>query len=168
MQKVLPQGRWMQRSQPRTGGLESTVPILLARRIHRARGQLIASAKEIAEDLELEPVELSMINTLGRLGPMRMGDLAGEMVIHAASLTRRAKGLEARGLVDRKRSEQSNREVVISLTRKGRSLFSRGFRRLHDAHRAYFSVLSPAEQKTLKKLLDALSGPERPPLAEAR
>jgi len=127
----------MPRSPRKSADLEHTVPIQLARRIHRVRGQLIANAREIAEDLELEPVELSMLNTLGRRGAMRMGDLAGEMVIHAASLTRRAKGLEERGLVDRKRSEHSNREVLISLTRKGRVLFDRGFRRLHDDHHTY-------------------------------
>ena len=129
----------------------------IARGLHRARKHLVAHARALAREAGLEDVHISMIDVLGLRGPLKMGDLAARMVIGGANNTRRAKELEHKGLVVRQRSEVSNREVIIRLTKEGEAFFQRSFRRLHDAHRDYLaSGLTVAEQKQLLALLDKL------------
>jgi DNA-binding MarR family transcriptional regulator len=129
--------------------------IVLARAIHRAHDALVAHAEAFARLNRLEAAHLSMLHALGLRGEMRMGDLAASVVVGAATVTRRAKQLEERGLVRRKRSEKSQREVLISLTRKGEALFERSFTHLHAEHRRYFDErFTNQEQRDLGRLLD--------------
>ena len=105
----------------------------------------------------LEVAHLSMLHALGLGGEMRMSDLASRVVVGAATVTRRAKQLEQRGLVRRKRSDESQREVLIRLTTKGGALFERSFAHLHAEHRSYFDDrFTKEEQKELQRLLERL------------
>jgi DNA-binding MarR family transcriptional regulator len=53
---------------------------------------------------------------------MNVGNLADALAVHQSTATRLCDRLVARGLVDRKPSAQSRREVVLSLTRSGQAL----------------------------------------------
>ena len=88
---------------------------------------------------------------------MIQGELAQRVVVDAAGMTRRAKQLEDRGLIARERSEQSQREVFVRLTKAGEELFGRSFGHLHATHGAYFNDrLSTKEQRQLAALLAKL------------
>lgn len=129
--------------------------IVLARAIHRAHDTLVAHAESFARSNGLEVGHLSMLHALGLRGEMRMGDLAESVVVGAATVTRRAKQLEERELVRRRRSEESQREVLISLTKEGEALFERSFAHLHAAHRQYFDErFTHQEQRALERLLE--------------
>ena len=131
--------------------------IALAYGIHRSHDALASNVEAFARHHRLEAAHLSMLHTLGLGGEMRMKDLASRVILGAATTTRRAKQLEERGLIQRKRSDESQREVLIRLTKKGNAMFEKSFANLHQAHRTYFDGrLSKAEQQMLERLLDKL------------
>jgi DNA-binding MarR family transcriptional regulator len=132
--------------------------IQLAMGIHRAHRDLLVHAAEFGAQHRLEVIHLSILHALGLRGPQKMGDLARTVVIGAPDMTRRGRQLEARGLVSRQRSPESQREVLMALTAAGQALFDRSFRHLHAAHKKYFDArLTVAEQRALDKLLAKLS-----------
>ena len=131
--------------------------IALAYGIHRARSQLESHVESFARGHDLEVAHLSMLHALGLGGEMRMSDVAARVVVGAATVTRRAKQLEQRGLVRRRRSTTSDREVLISLTKKGATLFEASFTHLHAEHQRYFDDrLTAEQQQQLQRLLDQL------------
>jgi DNA-binding MarR family transcriptional regulator len=132
--------------------------IRVAMDVHRCHRDLIAHADAFGAREGLEVIHLSIVHSLGLRGPAKMGDLARATIIGAPDMTRRAKQLEERGLVARERSASSQREVLISLTPAGQSLFARSFTHLHAAHAAYFDArLTAAEQRDLGRLLAKLT-----------
>jgi len=62
---------------------------------------------------------------LSNRGTQRQVDLVGMTSIDASTMSRLVTRLVRMGLVTRRRSESSNREVVIELTTKGRALVAR-------------------------------------------
>jgi len=131
--------------------------IALAYGIHRARNALESHLEAFARGHGLEVAHLSILHVLGLGGETRMKDLASRVVVGAATITRRAKQLEERGLVCRKRSSESQREVLIRLTASGEAMFEMSFSHLHDEHRKYFDDrFTPDEQRQLLRLLEML------------
>jgi DNA-binding MarR family transcriptional regulator len=132
--------------------------IRIAVDIHRVHRALLAHAAAFAETVELEVALLSAVHSLGLWGPVTMGRLAQLIVVDAPDMTRRAKQLEAKGLVTRRRSPTSQREVPIELTPQGKALFARSFTQLHAEHAASFDAhLSRKEQQQqLSRLLARL------------
>jgi DNA-binding MarR family transcriptional regulator len=129
----------------------------LARGIHRARAALVSHAEAFAQRNDLEGAHMSILHALGLGGEMRMSDLASGVVVGAATATRRAKQLEERGLVSRRRSDESQREVLISLTEKGEAMFEESFAHLHAEHRKYFDDrFTEEEQGQLQALFQLL------------
>lgn len=138
-------------------GLSNDRCIELARGIHRARAALVSHAEAFGRRNDLEGAHMSILHALGLGGEMRMSDLASGVVVGAATATRRAKQLEERGLVRRRRSEESQREVLISLTGPGEVMFEKSFAHLHSEHRAYFDErFTEAEQTILAELFERL------------
>ena len=125
----------------------------LARGIHRARAALVSHAEAFGRRNDLEGAHMSILHALGLGGEMRMSDLASGVVVGAATATRRAKQLEERGLVIRRRSDESQREVLISLTEKGRALFEESFAHLHAEHQKYFDDRFTEEEQGQLQLL---------------
>jgi DNA-binding MarR family transcriptional regulator len=99
-----------------------------------------------------------MVATLGNTQGLRMHDLAQRMVTSPQNVTRVARALEARGLVERARSERSGREVICRLTAAGHRLFADLYPRA-----ARFTIevvdrsLSRREQTKLVELLERLA-----------
>jgi DNA-binding MarR family transcriptional regulator len=138
--------------------LGKELAIRVAMELHRCHRDLVAHAEAFGAKEGLEVVHLSIVHSLGLRGPVKMGELARASVIGAPDMTRRAKQLEARGLVVRERSTSSQREVLIALTPAGQALFARSFTQLHASHQAYFDAgLSAAEQRELGRLLAKLT-----------
>lgn len=154
--------------------LAETVAIVIARHTHRTARAFISQANAVALTLDLETAELSMLNALGFRGPMKMGELGERIIVRPSGLSVRAKAMEDRGLVERRRSEHSSREVVIGLTKKGEALFQRCFGALQAEHQGFLDgKLSASEQKQLASLLaklDRATGhdTDRPSVGESR
>lgn len=141
----------------KTQDLARTRAIELALGIHRAHDRLVEHVETFAKARGLEGVHLSILHVLGLRGTVRMGELAQRVVIGAAGMTRRASQLEELGLVQRQRSPESQRVVLIRLTKKGKALFERSFTHLQAAHAGYFDErLTKTEQAQLARLLAKL------------
>jgi DNA-binding MarR family transcriptional regulator len=67
--------------------------------------------------------EFDMIAALGNTKGLRMGELADAMITSPGNITRVAQALEKRGVVERKRSPRSDRDVLARLTRAGGGIF---------------------------------------------
>ncbi len=130
--------------------------IRVLRALLRAERALLGCHAWIEEQLPLP--EFDMIATLGNTQGLRMHELAQRMITSPANVTRVARALEARGLVERARSADSGREVICRLTAKGERLFAE----LYPKAARYTidvldGILSRDEQATLEKLLERLA-----------
>ena len=90
---------------------------------------LYAASKELTRRYKpfLDPLGLTytqyvtMMALWGHDG-VTVGELGSRLYLDSATLTPLLKRLEAHGYVDRRRSEEDEREVIVSLTDKGREL----------------------------------------------
>jgi DNA-binding MarR family transcriptional regulator len=94
--------------------------------VNRLGGALVANFTATS----LAPYDLTIdmwrvLAVLSYRGAQRQVDLVGMTSIEASTVSRLVTKLAQMGVVSRKRSETSNREVVIELTTKGRALVDR-------------------------------------------
>lgn len=87
--------------------------------------------------------------------------IAERMVEETPGITRLLDRLEAKGLVWRKRCPEDRRQVLCYLTPAGLDLINRLDDPVHAADDAVVGMLSPEEQETLIRLLDAIRAGQR-------
>jgi DNA-binding MarR family transcriptional regulator len=88
-----------------------------------SRALVAVAARSIAvfaDDVTLPQYRALVV--LASRGPRNMGTLAGELAVHPSTATRLCDRLVARGLVERRPAPDSRREVLLSLTTRGRRL----------------------------------------------
>ena len=110
--------------------------------------------------------EFDLVAALGNTNGLRMTDIAAHMISSASNVTRLCAVLENRGLVVRKRSRESDREVLARLTPAGQKLFARTFPKISNVTRQIMDsglTVSEQEQLTglLTKLMDNVTAPKR-------
>ena len=82
------------------------------------------------------------------------GSISDGLVTQASDVSRLVSRLEAAGLVERRRSPDDARVVLVRSTRRGRSVFERATSRVKQMHRTQFGALSDAELDSLRDLLN--------------
>jgi DNA-binding MarR family transcriptional regulator len=122
--------------------------------VNRLGGALVANFTETS----LTPVDLTidmwrMLAVLSRGEARRQVDLVGMTSIEASTVSRLVTKLARMGLVTRKRSETSNREVVIELTAKGRTLVDRIIPYAHELEQAAASGIPAKDLAVVKRAL---------------
>lgn len=101
--------------------------------------------------------DMHVMEAIGIGFPQTMSTVAKSLMVTTGTLTIAVNGLVKKGYVDRVRSEEDRRVVLVSLTDKGRKAF-RDHQRFHEEMvTAIISGLSPDEQKILEKSLGNLS-----------
>jgi DNA-binding MarR family transcriptional regulator len=80
-------------------------------------------------------------------------DIAGQMITRMPDITRLVDRLEAAGLVERRRTEEDRRVVLVRITPAGLDVLSRLDRPVLDLHRRQLGHLSRAELAELNRLL---------------
>jgi DNA-binding MarR family transcriptional regulator len=109
------------------------------------------------QKLDMQMAEFDLIAALGNTDGMRMKDLAQAMITTPPNVTRICAVLEERGLVKRRRSPHSDREVVASLTAEGQRLFEATFPPTVNYGAAILdTALSRSELTALAELLEKL------------
>ncbi len=127
------------------------------RNLMRARHLLRSKASKVAESNGLHAAEMNVIDILGKFGPISMGRLAAETFISPSNTTNTVKKLERSGLVERQRSATSDREVNVTLTSSGRTVFRKCYPRiLGEAHAHMVKRLTPDEMKLLAGVMRKL------------
>jgi DNA-binding MarR family transcriptional regulator len=114
-------------------------------------------SRYLSARLGLLMTEFDMIAALGNTQGLRMGELAVAMITSPGNVTRVAQSLQKRGLVERHRSEVSDREVIARLTPAGEAFFKEHFLEAVEFNCSLFdSALATAEQEQLATLLGKL------------
>lgn len=130
----------------------------LVRQIFRAHHGVYQLAKDVARDHGLEAAELHVMNILGNTDKLTMGELSKQTLISPSNTTRTIQIMEDKGLVKRKTSKSSQREVDVALTAKGQKLFKVYFPDVDVSADEYFKErLNAQERKQLLRLLEKLN-----------
>jgi DNA-binding MarR family transcriptional regulator len=104
----------------------------------------------------LTPTRISLLNTIDRLGPLRLSELAGEEAINPTMLSRIVADLAEDGLIDRIQDPQDKRAALVATTKQGRKLIERMRRERTDVVSVALAALSARDQAQLVKALPAL------------
>jgi DNA-binding MarR family transcriptional regulator len=137
---------------------DESVCVDVFRNIMRTRHQMHRKANTVAETSGLHAAELNVVDILGKHGPISMGRLSQETFISPSNTTSTVKKLELAGLVERTRSKNSDREVTVSLTAKGRALFRKCYPRiLKEVYGHLSERLTRSEIASLARMLGKLS-----------
>ena len=94
---------------------------------------------------------------------LSMTELAGRVMVPPSTLTRKIDRLEADGFVERSRSVEDSRVVLVRLTDRGRRLVRRAARtHLRGIREHFTSRMSPGQLDQVAEALETISGPHRP------
>ncbi|TDE56333.1 MarR family transcriptional regulator [Nonomuraea mesophila] len=96
--------------------------------------------------------EYSVLALLGEAGQngMRMSELAQLRLMSSGGFTRLADRLERRGLIERRRSADDGRGFTAVLTKEGRALMRKAWRRQYgDLRRLFFDRLDDEQLRNL-------------------
>jgi DNA-binding MarR family transcriptional regulator len=136
---------------------EEDICVDIFRNTMRARHLLHEMASRVAASSDLHAAEMNVVDMLGKFGSISMGDLSRKTFISPSNTTSTVKKLEAAGLVKRKRSNESGREVAVALTPKGRTLFRKCYPQiLGEAHAHMAARLTQEERNKLSAILKKL------------
>lgn len=114
--------------------------------------------------------DFDVIATLGNTEGLRMKDIARHMMTSssASNVTRVCSSLEKRGLVERHRAPDNDREVIARLTDEGNQLFDKAFGRIAQFSTAFVdSALDESEQVVVANLLNRFIDNARVPESDA-
>jgi MarR family transcriptional regulator, 2-MHQ and catechol-resistance regulon repressor len=111
---------------------------------------------EHLKNFNITPAQYAVIECLGHLGPMIMGELCKKMLVSGGNMTVVVDNLAKDGLVERVPSEDDRRAIMVRFTPKGKKVFDESFSK-HAGHLTNLaSVLNEKEQEDLGRLLKKL------------
>lgn len=122
--------------------------------LHKLSDQ--ASQSRYLSDAGLSLSDGRCLATVGAFEPLSVRDLAEHANLNKSQASRAAQALVDQGLVDKRDSAEDGRGVVLTLTAKGRQLWTRTMALIERRNVEIFGCLSDAEQATLGAYLDRL------------
>ncbi|MFE0462054.1 MarR family winged helix-turn-helix transcriptional regulator [Kitasatospora sp. NPDC058965] len=135
--------------------------------LKHAQLQLAAATAEALRPVGLDGRELAVLAVLAAEYPLSQLEVAGRLGLDRTTMVAMLDTLEARGLVERRRSAQDRRKNVVELTEHGRHALDRGEDLRAEVERAYLAPLSPARAgaltDSLRAVVAAWKAPERTP-----
>lgn len=100
--------------------------------------------------------QFAVIELLGHLGPLKVGEICNKMLVTGGNMTLVLDNIEKLGLLERIHSKDDRRTINVQLTDKGRDLFNNIFIEHAEHITKILSVLSSEEQRNLGDLLKKL------------
>jgi MarR family 2-MHQ and catechol resistance regulon transcriptional repressor len=113
------------------------------------------TGKDIEQHGLTQP-QFGVLEMLGHLGPMTIGDIGKRMLVTGGCITVILDNLEKEGLAERIRSVEDRRVIKVQLTDKGQILFKEVFHKHANRVAELASVLTEEEQLQLSTLLRKL------------
>jgi Transcriptional regulators len=104
----------------------------------------------------LTSAQFGVVECLGHLGPMLIGDLTKKHLVSGGNMTVVVDNLEKEGIVKRSVSKEDRRAFYVRLTPKGKRLFNHIFIQHAEYVAKLASVLTETEQTELGFLLKKL------------
>ena len=117
-------------------------------------------ARLTAKDIDhygLTIPQFGVIESLGHLGPMKIGEMCSKKMMSGGNITVVIDNLEKQGLVERVKTEDDRRAYLLQLTDKGQEKFKEMFpRHAIFVENIVCSALTETEQTQLSVLLKKL------------
>jgi MarR family 2-MHQ and catechol resistance regulon transcriptional repressor len=101
----------------------------------------------------LTQAQFSVIEVLGHLGPLKIGEICSKMLVSGGNMTVVLDNIEKLGYIERIHSREDRRAIVVQLTPAGRELFEKIFKVHAEYITKLMSVLTNEEQVELGNLL---------------
>jgi MarR family transcriptional regulator, 2-MHQ and catechol-resistance regulon repressor len=125
-------------------------------KLTRAMETLGSELQRHLASYEITLPQLAVLEALLHLGPMSQGELGRKLLRSNPNMTALLENLERNGWIERARSPEDRRVVVVSLSREGQRIIEKVFP-AHAAHiAALLGALSAEEQEQLGALCKKL------------
>lgn len=131
---------------------ERSLPMLL----YRALDDVLPRFRSLFATFDLTETQWRVLRILWQNEHIGLGELSGMARISASSLVGVIDRLEAKGWVERRRSQGDRRAIELALTSAGRRLERRVRPQVAAIYAEIDEVLSASQWKTLRSLLDEL------------
>lgn len=122
-------------------------------KLMRATNTATSKIHEHLKEDNLTVSQFGVIEALYHLGPLSQSELGKKILKSNANLTTVVDSLEKKTLVERKRSDQDRRTVMVYLTELGRELIAKVFPRHAKVVTRELGFLTDKEKDALEKLL---------------
>jgi MarR family 2-MHQ and catechol resistance regulon transcriptional repressor len=122
-------------------------------KLMRATNKATSKIHEHLKEDNLTVSQFGVIEALYHLGPLSQSELGEKILKSNANLTTVVDSLEKKTLVERKRSDQDRRTVMVYLTELGRELIAKVFPRHAKVVTRELGFLTDKEKDALEKLL---------------
>jgi MarR family transcriptional regulator, lower aerobic nicotinate degradation pathway regulator len=129
-------------------------PGFLLRRTHQISTAVFENA---CATLKLTPAQYGVLRVLEQEPDLDQTRLARALAFDKVTMMRICKGLEARGLIARRPSTVSRRQVAVALSAEGRQMLKRAQEPAEQAFRHLMSPLSAVQQRQLLSALAAIT-----------
>lgn len=100
--------------------------------------------------------QFSVIEALGHLGQLRIGELCNKMLVSPGNMTLVLDNIEKLGYLERVPNKEDRRAIDVRLTSEGKDLFDKIFKLHAEYITKLMSVLTAEEQKILGDILKKL------------
>lgn len=125
-------------------------------KLARAYSTIDKKSVENIRGFKLTQPQFSVIEALGHLGQMKVGELCNKMLVSGGNMTLVLDNLEKNKLIERIHSKEDRRAIIIKLTKNGKNLFDEIFSEHAKFITELICVLPAEEQKQLGNLLKKL------------
>src|SRR5512142_3074191 len=116
-------------------------------KLARAHATLAKMTDENIRSFGLTTPQFGVLECLGHLGPMLIGELCRKQLVSGGNMTVVVDNLAKDGLVERIPSNKDRRAILVRLTTKGKKLFETIFLRHAKFVAASTGVLTEKEQE---------------------
>ena len=106
---------------------------------------------------EIDLTTMPLLKALHHNGPMRVSSLAGALDLDASTVSRHAKALEDRGLIERAEDPDDGRASRVALSAQGAECLEKGEAGRRALIAAALDDWSPEDRETLRVLLHRLA-----------
>jgi DNA-binding MarR family transcriptional regulator len=130
----------------------------------RTYDRLNAVEEALLGGFELSPQQYNTLRLLRAAAPRRLPTLAipERLISRAPDISRLLDRLEDRRLIDRRRSDEDRRQILVGITKAGSALLDKLDGAIVDCHRRQLGHLSRAQVKALVDLLREARRPHEP------
>ncbi len=125
-------------------------------KLARAYSSFDKKSSESIKEFGLTQPQFAVIEVIGHLGPLKIGELCDKMLVTGGNMTLVLDNIEKLGYIERVPSREDRRAINIQLTPAGQKLFEEVFVKHAENITQFMSVLNTTEQKNLGDLLKKL------------
>lgn len=143
----------------------AAISLQALRRITRA---MDVHSRKLYRECSITSPQFLCLHCLSGSGSQTLSSLAGELNLGISTTNGIVDRLETKGLVERNRSRQDQRKVILDITEKGRQVLGTIPELMRDHYRQAFGKLDTRDQQLLAELLGQLAQKLDPPAKQKK